>query len=410
MQTNKRYIITIFISWLAYLISYLGRNDYNACILEIVTNMGITRAAAGMVSSSFALCNAFGQLLCTIIINKVSPITLIATELFTVATINLLFPISNFGGMMILWGINGFIQATLLCGITHIFSETLSEPWLSYGSVSLNTIGAFGGMINYLLAPVLIQSFNWQTVFFTISSMLFILGVVWCLIMPKLTANKRTTPIYTAPFGSADIKSVSLFPLLRSPDIICAIAAVTVIGSLRESVSLWIPSYMNETFHLDVTLATTITAFVPMLQVCGAILGGHIGQKIRNLFLPSLAAFLISGLCFITIQFVPTVNVTFPIFLFVCNAISMTAALTFLLSLYPIRRIERTYIAKLVGILNFFVHLGDFAASTGFGWLSSIGGWKLTFSVMALVAFSAVIAALIGTYFFTKRGNNFDKN
>ena len=240
--------------------------------------------------------------------------------------------------------------------------------------------------------------------------MLFILGVVWCLIMPKLTANKRTTPIYTAPFGSADIKSVSLFPLLRSPDIICAIAAVTVIGSLRESVSLWIPSYMNETFHLDVTLATTITAFVPMLQVCGAILGGHIGQKIRNLFLPSLAAFLISGLCFITIQFVPTVNVTFPIFLFVCNAISMTAALTFLLSLYPIRRIERTYIAKLVGILNFFVHLGDFAASTGFGWLSSIGGWKLTFSVMALVAFSAVIAALIGTYFFTKRGNNFDKN
>lgn len=33
--------------------------------------------------------------------------------------------------MMLLWGINGCMQATLLCGITRIFSETLEEPWLS---------------------------------------------------------------------------------------------------------------------------------------------------------------------------------------------------------------------------------------------------------------------------------------
>lgn len=52
----------IFISWLAYLISYLGRNDYSACVLEIVTSTGMTRAHAGMISSAFALSNAIGQL------------------------------------------------------------------------------------------------------------------------------------------------------------------------------------------------------------------------------------------------------------------------------------------------------------------------------------------------------------
>jgi len=82
--------------------------------------------------------------------------------------------------------------------------------------------------------------------------------------------------------------------------------------------------------------------------------------------------------------------------MFVINAISMTAALTFILSLYPIRCMERKDIAKFVGLLNFFVHLGDFTTSTGFGWLSSVRGWNLTFFVMVILAFSAAIIALIG--------------
>ena len=149
-QSKKRYIVIIFSAWLAYLISYLGRNDYSACILEIVNSTDMTRAAAGMISSSFALCNAIGQLISTIIINKVPPIKMISVEIFSVAVINLLFPASNnFYIMMLLWGINGCMQATLLGGVMRIFSETLEEPWLSRGSVSLNTIGAVGGVINY---------------------------------------------------------------------------------------------------------------------------------------------------------------------------------------------------------------------------------------------------------------------
>jgi sugar phosphate permease len=57
---------------------------------------------------------------------------------------------------------------------------------------------------------------------------------------------------------------------------------------------------------------------------------------------------------------------------------------------------DRKNIAKNVGILNFCVHLGDFAASTGFGWLSTVGGWGWTFSVMAMLAFFAAFITLIG--------------
>ena len=394
-QSQRKYIIIIFISWLAYLISYLGRNDYSACLLEIVNSTGMTRASAGMISSSFALCNAVGQLISSMIVNKISPIKLISAEIFTVAVINLLFPTSeNLYIMMLLWGMNGVMQATLLCGITRIFSETMEEPWLSRGAVSLNTIGAVGGMINYLLCPLLIRFFRWQIVFFTISTMLFILGIVWCVVMPKLTSDKKKDGSVKKILVEG--RSKSLLEILLSKGAFFALLAVFVIGSLRESVSLWIPSYLNENFQLSVTLSTAVTAVVPMLQICGALLAGRIGSKMKNLFLPSMMAFMISMTCFILIRAIGTASIAAVVILFVINAISMTAALTFLLSLYPIRCMDRKNIAKLVGVLNFCVHLGDFAASTGFGWLSTVGGWGWTFFVMALLAFSAVLISLIG--------------
>ncbi|MBP3437401.1 MAG: MFS transporter [Clostridia bacterium] len=407
-QSKKSCVIIIFVSWLAYLISYLGRNDYSACILEIVNTTGLTRASAGMISSTFALCNAVGQLISTIIINKVSPMKLISVEIFTVAVINLLFPVSNhFYIMMLLWGINGCMQATLLCGIMRIFSETLEEPWLSRGAVSLHTIGAVGGVINYLLAPVLIHFFHWQAVFFTVSTLLFALGIVWCTVIPRFTTpNKQSTVAKVTVKG----KSKSIWEILKSKGTLCALIAVFIIGALRESVSLWIPSYLNEGFKLTVTVSTAITAVVPMLQICGALLAGLIGPKANNLFVPTLITFLLSTACFLIIPFISTTTVAVTVFLFVLNAISMTAALTFLLSLYPIRYMERKNIAKFVGLLNFFVHLGDFAASTGFGWLSSVSGWTLTFSVMALLAFLAAIIAVIGMGAVNKRRDAYAKN
>ena len=408
-QTKKRYVLIIFIAWLAYLISYLGRNDYSACILEIVNSTGMERVSAGMISSTFALCNAVGQLISTVIINKVSPMKLITAEIFSVALINLLFPASNnFYFMMILWGINGCMQATLLCGVTRIFAETLEEPWLSRGAVSLNTIGAVGGVVNYLLAPVLIHFFNWQTVFFTISTMLFALGVVWCTVMPRLTSSPSKQK--TVANVTVKEKSKSIFEILKSTGALCALGAVFIIGALRESVSLWIPSYLNENFELAVTVSTAITAVVPMLQITGALLAGRFGRRTNNLFVPALITFLISTACFLVIPFIGAGSIVTTVVSFVVNAISMTAALTFLLSLYPLRCMERKDIAKFVGLLNFFVHLGDFAASTGFGWLSTAGGWTLTFFSMAILSFSAAAIAVIGMKISNKRKDDYVKD
>ncbi len=48
--TKSKCFVIILLGWLSYVLSYLGRVNYGACILEIVNQTGIARGTAGLVS------------------------------------------------------------------------------------------------------------------------------------------------------------------------------------------------------------------------------------------------------------------------------------------------------------------------------------------------------------------------
>lgn len=398
-RSNKDSIGIIFFCWLAYMISYLGRSDYSACILEIVNETKMARATAGMVSSVLAFCMAIGQIVSGFVMKKIAPIKVIGAELFSVAVINLLFPNTNsFLLMAVLWGINGCMQSTLLCGATQIYVETLKEPYLSYGVVSLNTIGAIGGALNYILSWVLIKYISWKAVFTTVSTMLLVVGIGWSILMPKLTAKRSKQVGGVIEAEKLVFGKKSFLMLFTHYGTAFAVPGAFFIGLLRESVSLWIPSYMNEVFGLSSSLSTIITMFVPCLQVCGALLGGKIGHKVYNLHFAAGTVFLLSGVSLILIMLSGAKSTVVTMLLFVTNAICMTGALTFLLSLFPIRFFGKGQAPILVGIINFFVHIGDFVSSSGIGWLSQAGGWKMTFGVLSGLAFMATAICILGGF------------
>jgi len=403
-KTNRKMVKIILIAWLAYLFSYLGRSDYGACLLEIINETGISRSLAGSVSSSFAICNAIGQLISVIIINKYHPIKVIGFELIAVALINFFLPITDsFLIMALLWGINGFLQSTLLCGLTKIFICTLKEPHLSGGTVLLNTVGAVGGMFNYVLSWFIIRFFDWKVVFITVSGLLAILALVWCIIMPKLAGEKHDAEI-SKKQQSDKKRKVRCSVLLGSNAAVFVIIAGMFVGLLRESVSLWIPTYMNDIHKLTREMSVIITAFVPCLQVCGALFGGYIGRKSKDLLLLSAAAFFISGICLVIIKTIGSISIVITLGMFIINAISMTAALTFLHSLYPIRYFSKENVVFIIGITNFFTHFGDFISSFGVGWLSQNKGWTMTFVVLAIMAFSASVICVAGSKINNRKG------
>jgi sugar phosphate permease len=139
-----------------------------------------------------------------------------------------------------------------------------------------------------------------------------------------------------------------------------------------------------------------LTVFVPCFQVFGAILGGRLGRKMQNLHFPGCVVFAISCFCMGMLLLAGDFNPFLSVGLFVINAICMTAALTLSLSLFPIRFLAKEHAPMFVGILNFFVHAGDFFASAGIGWLSQYSGWGITFTILCTIAFTASVVYAVG--------------
>ena len=67
---RKRDIRIIFICWLAYTAAYVGRLNYNASIVALIADLGVTKAEAGLVSSFFFFAYGAGQLVNGILSKK----------------------------------------------------------------------------------------------------------------------------------------------------------------------------------------------------------------------------------------------------------------------------------------------------------------------------------------------------
>ena len=59
--SNKKSNFLIFICWAAYTAAYVGRLNYNASMVEILSQLGTTKEAAGTVSSFFFFAYGAGQ-------------------------------------------------------------------------------------------------------------------------------------------------------------------------------------------------------------------------------------------------------------------------------------------------------------------------------------------------------------
>ena len=395
--------LILLLPWFAYLLSYLGRANYGACILEIVTETGTARSVAGMVSATLSICYSIGQLVNGLLVQKTSPVKVIKYELFAVALINFLFPATDsFALKIVLWAINGCVQSVLLCGVTKIYVENLEEPYLSRSAVIINTVGAFGGVANYVITYFALRFSRWQTVFYVAFALLFTLAILWTIFMPKLTSGStatvsepKKTDTSSKKQSSATSNNGLLYQLSRNGAFIAIIGCVAI-GFLREGMSLWIPSYISDAFAMEAASSTLMTVFVPLFQVSGAFLAGYIGRQIHNLHFPACILFAVSACCMVLLLLVGGLHPALSILFFGMNAISMTATLTIYLSMFPLRFYDRAYSASIVGLSNFCSHLGEFMATSGIGWISEHGGWGVTFGALASFALLASCLSIIG--------------
>ena len=178
--------LLIFLAWLLYTVSYLGKVNYSANITQMVDYYQISKAEAGMVPSFFFFAYGIGQVVNGFLCKKYNIKWMIFLSLFVSAVINLIVALTpNFEIVKWLWMINGFVLSILWPTLVRLLSGALPQKDLGKSSVIMGTTVATGTLVIYGLSSVFAMFDMFKLSFYTASFLELIVAVLWIFLYKK---------------------------------------------------------------------------------------------------------------------------------------------------------------------------------------------------------------------------------
>ena len=380
----------IFICWLAYTAAYVGRLNFNASIVAIISDLGVTKADAGLVSSFFFFAYGAGQLVNGIFSKRYNARVMIFISLICSAVFNLLMPLTgSISAMKFIWMGNGIVQSVLWSTLIKTLSDYVSDKKLPKAIVAMSTTVALGTLVAYGISSLSVNFGTWQAVFYIASVVLIISAFIWITLFGK--SPKKLEQAETVKGEKIKTPRIVLLALF-----ITAFAGIAN-GFIKDGINTWVPSVLYEEFGVSQSFSILLTLFLPMVSTMGAAIAKKIHEKIpshagMNFILYTFSALLCGGIL-LSLKIHSIVAV---MLCFVCVACGMAMINNVITSMFALdyRRLLNAGFAA--GLLNTFCYVGSTVTSYSLGAVAQSSGWNAVFLIMLGVCVFAAAICLIG--------------
>ncbi len=379
-----------YLCCLVYFASYYTRINYAAVLLEIVQDLGITNEQA-----SFAVLGGFvtygvGQLISGIIGDYIKPRAMIFAGLCTTSTINLLMPLlPDIRVMSLMWCVNGFAQSMLWPPLVRIMAERFDAQ--TYRSVAgkVNISASVSTIAVYLVAPVAIGISGWRLVFLVSAALGFLTAFLW--IGSVGPDNSRQAAAGTSAGNGDETEPLPKTGSLwtgrdRKLFIGCIVCAIVLQGILRDGITTWMPTYINDVFALGSSKSILTAVVLPIFSALSLSVTAVIQKRIGNEL--STAA-LLYGIGLAVSLVLPVVFDTY-VWISVISMAVITACMhginLMLVSYLPQYFAQYGKASSVSGFLNAWTYVGSAISSYGFAALSQRYGWYFTIVLWAVIS------------------------
>ncbi len=380
----------IFICWLSYTVAYIGRLNFSASIVAVVSQLGVNKAEAGLVGSFFFFAYGIGQLVNGILSKHYNARTMIFFSLVASAVLNLLMPLSgDISVMKYIWLLNGAVQSILWSTLIKTLSQKISDKNMPRAIVMMSSSTPIGTFLAYGLSSAFVKFGSWKLVFYAASVLLVITAFVWFSLYGEsekaITADEAATATEIKPrVGKTIILAL----------IITAIAGIAN-GFIKDGVTTWVSSLLYEEFDVSQSFSIMLTLLLPLVATVAATLVRKIHKKIKShtamntLFFVVAAVFCGGILAALKLHSFPVIMICF-----MAVAFLMAAVNNVITSVFPLDNRNKIDAGFSAGFLNTFCYVGSTITSYALGSISQDMGWTVTFSIILI---AAVVAALLSS-------------
>ena len=390
---NKKSNFLIFLCWAAYTSAYVARLNYNASMVEILSQLDVTKEAAGTVSSFFFFAYGAGQLVNGLLSKKYNTKYSVTIALASSCVINLAMTFCDgIDEMKYLWLFNGVFQSILWSSLIKTLSDNLADNKLPKAVMVMSTTVASGTFMAYGLAALFSYlNLSWTLIFYVASALVGFVAILWFVGMSTIQKEKKVIEIIKNTTKS----KISLTPIFVIGTVVILMSAVTN-GFIKDGITTWVPSILKEEFGVPASLSIIVTLLLPVLSIFGTSIVNvlHKKQKDENALngIFYFATIILTGLIILTLNLK---SVPLTLALFGGIACLMSAVNNVITSIVPLYSRDKIDSGLLAGLLNTFCYIGSTLATSLLGKIADTSGWNNVFiCIFVLTIISFVVCCV----------------
>ena len=400
--------LLIFLGWLMYATSYLGKVNYSANIAQIIDFYGVTKAEAGLAPTFFFFAYGIGQVVNGFLCSRYNIKWTIFASLVLSGVINLTIAMTTtFGIVKWLWLVNGFVMSILWPTLIRLMTESLSTRSLGKSSVVIGTTVAVGTGTIYGLSSIFAMFDKFKLAFYAAAFAILAVAFIWILIFDRATGmarqEKEILDKHTVSeienrekshFTGSDKKffffSVGIFCF-------CAVGCNLV----KDGLTTWVPSILKDEFGIADSISILLTLCLPIVAIFGNATALRFKKRIPDYIVLACLIFVTIGIFTGGIIGSLSLKSVFTILASLILASFFASTLNSLItSIFPLFMRDRINSGLFAGILNGFCYLGSTISSYGLGFIADKAGWIAVFYF--LLGFCALICFVCVIYMFVK--------
>ncbi len=389
--------LLIFLGWLMYATSYLGKVNYSANIIQVMEHYDVTKPEAGAVPTFFFFAYGVGQIVNGLLCKKYNMKWMIAAALAVSGAINLIIGVSDvFSIVKWLWMVNGFTLSILWPTLIRLLSSALPRKALGKSSVIIGTTVAAGTLVIYALSALYVSFDGFKLAFYTAAIADFAVSIFWILLYDRavsLAIRDKTAEDYEeireeAPASAVRKRGVGKDLLVIIVSLcFCAVA----VNLIKDGLTTWVPSILKDVFDMTDSLSILLTLFLPIVAIFGNAFALVVHKKIPDYVTHCVVVFLciaafigvIVGSLSLHLAIVMLLSLIVVSFF----AASLNSVITSIFPMFMRDKVDSGFIA---GILNGCCYLGSTLSAYGLGVVAEYFGWGWMFGV--LIGFCGMVA------------------
>lgn len=405
MQKRSRSAHLIFLAWLVYSCSYIGKLSYNANITPITEAFAISNGEAGKVSSFFFFAYGIGQVINGFMCRRYNIKYTVFTCLAVSSAINLSIPfITYFPLVKYLWLLNGVSMSFLWTILIRLLSETLPKRDISKAIVVMGTTVATGTFLVYGMSSLFVAIADFRITFYTAASIMFLSALVWFFTFNKFTSEAKGDD---EAIAVAEAKKTTQTNFTGSVGVLTAVLAFFAVANnfTKDGLTAWTPKILSELYSTPSWLSILLTLLLPALAIFGAAVALKMFKICRG-FVSTCTLLFTGATVLFAIVLVLLTNATglaLTVMIFGVVSCLMAGVNNVITSMVPLHLKEKVNSGKLAGILNGFCYLGSTVSTYTLGAISDSFGWITVFYVLLAVCIAVIVLGAVYTIIEHKR-------